>query len=248
MDDHVIVKELFSSGEGKREYVQSMFNAVAKHYDFMNSLLSAGLHHFWRRFAAAKTGLEAGHRALDICVGTADFAILLAKMVGHSGYVAGVDFSREMLALGEQKIKKAKLKNIDLFFGNVETLELPDEEFNAVTVGFGIRNVVHLDSALSEVLRVLKPGGRFVCLEFSHPTAYLVRKFYDFYSLVIMPRLGKYIANDIARGYFYLPKSIRLFPTQEKFKGILQEMGFRKVEYYNLSAGIVAVHIGTKPV
>lgn len=247
MDNHVIVKELFTTGEGKKEYVQSMFDAVARRYDFMNSVLSVGLHHLWKRFTVAKTGLVAGQKALDICTGTADIAILLAKKVGPAGYVNGIDFSQEMLAIGEQKVRKAKLNNIDLAFGNAEDLELPDEEFDTVTVGFGIRNVVHLDKALGETLRVLKPGGRFICLEFSHPTPYLIRKFYDFYSLSIMPRMGKLLANDTAKGYLYLPKSIRLFPDQEKFKGILADVGFGDVEYYNLSAGIVAVHIGTKP-
>ncbi len=246
-DDYVIVKELFDTGEDKRAYVQSMFNAVAKRYDFMNSVLSVGIHHLWKRLTVAKTGIKPGQKALDICTGTADIAIRLAGKVGPSGKVTGVDFSKDMLAIGKQKVNQARLDNIDLIFGNVETLELPDEEFEAVTVGFGIRNVVRLNCAISEVLRVLKPGGRFACLEFSQPTSAVIRKLYDYYSLNIMPRMGKVLANDSMNGYFYLPKSIRLFPDQEKFKKILEEMGFVKVKYYNLTTGIAALHIGAKP-
>jgi len=235
------------SEEKKQEYVQKMFSSAARRYDLLNSLLSLGLHHRWKRFAVSQAKLIPGNRAVDICAGTQDIAILLAKAVGKRGQVVAVDLNPDMLALGDQKVARAGLESqITSLLGNAEELPLPDNCFDAATVGFGVRNVTDVERAFSEMRRVVRPGGRVICLEFSHPVSPTWKALYDFYSFQILPRIGQFVSGDKTGIYEYLPKSIRLFPDQENLKKIMEKVGLRETRYFNLSGGIVAVHIGIK--
>lgn len=233
--------------ENKQLNVQKMFSSAAKSYDFVNSLLSVGMHRKWKKFAIKQTSLKPGDKAIDICSGTHDLAILMSKMVGKNGHITAADLNPEMVAVGDQKVAKLGLQSqIKSMIANAQELPLPDNQFNAATVAFGIRNVDDIGIAFSEMCRVLKPGGKAVCLEFSKPVSFIFRFVYDFYSLAILPFLGKFVSGDKTGIYYYLPKSIRLFPDQEKLKNIMKQSGFKEVNYINLCGGIVAVHIGIK--
>jgi len=225
-----------------------MFTAIAHRYDLNNSLLSLGLHHTWKRLAVRMSGAAEGDVALDLCTGTADLAVLLARRVGPKGHVIGLDLNERMLEYGRRKIERVCPNgNITLLLGNAESLQFCDGTFRIVTVAFGIRNVADIQAALHEMFRVLKPGGRAVCLEFSRPTNEPLRKLYDLYSFTILPRIGKVVSRDQTGVYDYLPASIRAFPDQERFKELFSEAGFSPVSYRNLTGGIVAIHIGVKP-
>jgi demethylmenaquinone methyltransferase/2-methoxy-6-polyprenyl-1,4-benzoquinol methylase len=234
------------AAEEKETAVQRMFSSAARRYDLNNTLLSFGLHHYWKRAAVAAVGpLEPEDRVLDLCAGTADLAILLARRA--PGGIVAVDLNEEMLAYGKQKIDRAGLSGrITCRQGNAEALEFPDGTFHAVMAAFGIRNVARRDRAFAEIFRVLAPGGRFLCLEFSRPTTSLLRVLYDFYSFTLLPKVGSWVSRDRTGIYRYLPASIRAFPDQERLKRELEEAGFREVTYRNLSGGIVALHIGVK--
>jgi demethylmenaquinone methyltransferase/2-methoxy-6-polyprenyl-1,4-benzoquinol methylase len=231
----------------KEQAVQEMFTAIAHRYDLNNTLLSLGLHHSWKRLAVKMSGAAAGDTVLDLCTGTGDLAVLLARQVGSNGRVIGLDLNERMLAFGRRKIEKLGLSTITLLTGNAESLQFCDRTFQAATVAFGIRNVTDIKAALGEMYRVLKPGGRAVCLEFSRPVNGPLRKLYDFYSFTILPRIGRLVARDQTGVYNYLPASIRAFPDQERFKGLFLEAGFSHVTYRNLTGGIVAIHVGVKP-
>lgn len=231
----------------KERYVQQMFSSIANRYDLNNTILSAGLHHYWKRFAVDKASLREGDRVIDICSGTADIAILAAKRVGEKGHVIALDMNREMLSIGIGKIHGEGLReNIAPFIGNAERLNFQDNSFDAALVGFGIRNVNEIDRAFREIRRVLKPGGRGVCLEFSRATSFILRKIYSVYSFKVLPWIGTWVSRDRTGVYKYLPDSIKRFPSQDELKTIMIEAGFSKVEYFNLTNGIVAVHIGVK--
>jgi demethylmenaquinone methyltransferase / 2-methoxy-6-polyprenyl-1,4-benzoquinol methylase len=236
------------SATEKEQAVQEMFTAIAHRYDLNNSLLSLGLHHFWKRRAVKMSGAAPGDTVLDLCTGTGDLAVLLARRVGPQGRVIGLDLNDRMLEFGRRKIDKLGLSNITLLAGNAESLQFRDRTFQAVTVAFGIRNVTDIQTALREIYRVLKPGGRAVCLEFSRPVIGPLRKLYDLYSFTILPRIGKLVSHDQTGVYNYLPASIRAFPDQERFKALFLETGFSPVTYRNLTGGIVAIHIGVKPI
>ena len=224
-----------------------MFTAIARFYDLNNSLLSFGLHHNWKRITAACVpSLESG-RALDIGAGTGDLALLIAPRMGRRGLVAAADLNAAMLQEGQRKIAGRGLADqITCFRSNAEHLGFQAECFDAVTTGFCMRNVGNLAIAFGEVLRVLKPGGRFVCLEFSRPVRPWLLALYDWYSFTLLPRIGTLVARDKTGVYEYLPASIRSFPDQENLCRLLREAGFRHVEYRNLTGGIVAVHVATK--
>ncbi|MFZ5876456.1 MAG: bifunctional demethylmenaquinone methyltransferase/2-methoxy-6-polyprenyl-1,4-benzoquinol methylase UbiE [Nitrospirota bacterium] len=231
----------------KERVVQRMFSAIARWYDLNNTVLSLGLHHAWKREAVALTEVNPGGRVLDLCAGTCDLAILHADAVGPGGRVVASDLNPEMLGVGRDKVATRGLGDrVACVLGNAEALQFPDHSFDALTVAFGLRNVTHLDKALAEMHRVLKPGGRAVCLEFSRPTNVAFRKTYDFYSFTLLPKVGTWIAGDRTGVYQYLPDSIRHFPAQEPFAAMWHQAGFREVSYRNRSGGIVAIHVGVK--
>lgn len=224
-----------------------MFSAIARWYDLNNTVLSLGLHHAWKREAVAMTESQPGDTVLDLCAGTCDLAILQADRVGASGRVVATDLNAQMLEIGRQKVRKRGYDGrIACLLGNAEALQFGTDSFDALTVAFGLRNVTHLDRALAEMHRVLRPGGRAVCLEFSRPTNAAFRKAYDLYSFTLLPKIGTWIARDRTGVYEYLPDSIRHFPAQERFAAMWREAGFHGVRYVNHSGGIVAIHVGVK--
>ncbi len=235
------------SGIAKEQAVQRMFTAIAQSYDLNNSLLSFGLHHRWKRLAIkAIPPMETGH-ALDIGAGTADLAMLLHERMNNQGSVAAMDLNGAMLKEGLRKLTKLGLTpQISCFQGNAEQLTFQDNVFDAVTAGFCIRNVGDIPKVFCEIFRVLKPGGRFVCLEFSRPLSKGLRALYDWYSFHLLPWIGTKVAQDHTDVYRYLPASIRAFPDQQRLAELLSHAGFQHVQYRNLTGGIVAIHIAVK--
>ena len=232
--------------EEKKGLVQGVFDAVAYKYDLMNDLMSFGTHRFWKRFVASKSRLREGDRAIDVCGGTADIAIRMAKLVGEEGNVVVYDINRPMLEAGRDKgIDAGCIKNIDYVQGNAEDISFPDNTFQAATVGFGIRNVTLLKKAFKEMMRVVKPGGRVLCLEFSHVSDPVLKKIYDQFSFKVIPEIGDAITGN-KEAYEYLVESIRKFPKQEELKEILEDIGLYKVRFYNLFGGVAALHTGVK--
>ncbi len=230
----------------KVRWVKRHFNSIASKYDFMNTFLSFGLHYAWKRKAIKALGLKPGDWVIDVCGGTADLSILSARVVAPEGRVILYDLNRAMMEGGREKVTKGGLFGIIHFVqGDAEQIAFPEGSFDAAMVGFGIRNLTRMGKGLQEMHRVLKPGGKFMCLEFSRPTSRLFRGLYDFYSFQIMPLAGKIFAGT-REAYTYLPESIRLFPMQEEFSDTLRRVGFREVTYKNLTNGIAAVHIGIK--
>lgn len=235
------------SGSAREQAVQRMFTSIAGSYDLNNTLLSFGLHHRWKKIAASFiTPVEQG-TALDVGSGTADLALLVEPRMGIQGRVVASDLNRAMLAEGLRKVTDRGLsKKITCLQANAEHLGFADNTFDAVTTGFCMRNVGNLPQAVREILRVIKPGGRFVCLEFSRPVFGWLRALYDWYSFTLLPWIGTKVAQDRTGVYEYLPASIRTFPDQERLCHILRESGFRQVSYKNLTGGIVAIHVATK--
>jgi demethylmenaquinone methyltransferase/2-methoxy-6-polyprenyl-1,4-benzoquinol methylase len=223
------------------------FDSVARRYDLMNTLLSFGIHYLWKRTAIRLMALMPGERVLDVCGGTGDLSILAERAVGPTGQVVLYDINRAMIAAGRAKqTNRQSRRRIQYVQGNAETLSLPDHCFDAAMVGFGIRNVSRMERGFAEMHRVLKPGGRLMCLEFSMPTAPFFRWLYDLYSLQIMPLLGEiFVANRQA--YTHLPESIRTFPLPDRLSRILADIGFEQVRYHKLTNGIAVVHSGRKP-
>ena len=235
------------SGQAREQAVQRMFTAIARFYDLNNSLLSFGLHHHWKRIAITCVPETAGGRALDLGAGTGDLAMLLDRRMGQTGQVIAADLNAAMLKVGQQKIQRRQLEGrISCFQMNAEHLTFYDNTFDSVTAGFCIRNVGHRMQAFTEILRVLKPGGRFVCLEFSQPVNAVMRKLYDWYSFRLLPWIGTIVARDGTGVYEYLPASIRTFPEQTRLRELLLSAGFQHVDYRNLSGGIVAIHTAVK--
>ena len=231
----------------KEQMVQRMFSSAAKKYDINNTFLSLGQHHYWKRFTIEQAGVKNGSCVLDVCSGTADMAILLAKKAGPSGRVIAADLNPEMLRIGREKVLGQGLGGIiSCVLGNAESLQFGDNKFDAVTVGFGVRNVTHLEKAFSEMFRVTKPGGKVVCLEFTQPASPVFRYIYDFYSFTLLPAIGTLLSKDRTGIYQYLPDSIRKFPPAEDLRRLMLRVGFSNVYYHTLSGGIVAVHAGIK--
>ena len=225
-----------------------MFSSIATRYDLNNTLLSMGLHHRWKRLAIQQTNLNPTDQALDLCSGTGDLALLLAKKIGPGGKVVALDLNEKMLRIGKEKMKNAGLNGeTHCLIGTAEILPFPDNTFNVITVAFGVRNVTEIRKALCEMVRVLRPKGRMVCLEFSSPKNPFLRKLYDLYSFTCLPWIATWVSSDKSGTYHYLPASIRNFPNQESFKTIMMDVGFEEVSYQNLSGGIVAIHAGIKP-
>ena len=233
----------------KERTVQEMFTSIAPRYDLNNTLLSFGLHHRWKRLAAEQAQVNPDNRVLDLCAGTGDLALLLAQKMGYLGRVTALDLNQRMLSLGRQKMHDARFqKQVGCVVANAEWLPFPEGTFHAVTAAFGIRNVTDIKKALHETHKVLQPGGRLVCLEFSVPKNRLVRKLYDLYSFYCLPWIGAMVSGDKTGTYRYLPASIRAFPDQETLKQLFLDAGFTDVAYRNLTGGIVAIHTGIKPV
>lgn len=235
------------SGPAREQAVQRMFTAIAGVYDLNNTLLSFGLHHRWKRRAASFVPELPNGTALDVGAGTADLALLVEPRMGPKGRVIASDLNHAMLVEGLRKVLRlGRDRRITCLEANAERLGFADGAFDAVTTGFCMRNVGDLQRALLEILRVLKPGGRFVCLEFSRPVHGWLRALYDWYSFRLLPWIGTRVARDRTGVYEYLPASIRTFPNQEGLKAMLLQAGFSQVDYRNLSGGIVAIHIATK--
>jgi demethylmenaquinone methyltransferase/2-methoxy-6-polyprenyl-1,4-benzoquinol methylase len=227
--------------EDKARRVAGVFESVAARYDLMNDLMSAGLHRLWKRFTVEQSGLRPGQRVLDVAGGTADLAIQFARRVGASGEVVLTDINPAMLALGRDRMLDAGIM-APAVQCDAEHLPFADAHFDCVSVAFGLRNMTRKDRALAEMHRVLKPGGRLLVLEFSRVWQPL-QPLYDAYSLKILPLIGKLVAND-SDSYRYLAESIRVHPGQEQLKSLLEQAGLERVEYFNLSAGVVALNRG----
>ncbi|KON87232.1 ubiquinone biosynthesis methyltransferase UbiE [Sporosarcina globispora] len=231
--------------QSKEERVHSVFEKIYGSYDKMNSVISFQQHLRWRKDTMKKMNVQKGAKALDVCCGTADWSIGLAEAVGESGQVVGLDFSKNMLKIGEEKIKDRKLKQVKLVHGNAMELPFADNSFDYVTIGFGLRNVPDYLQVLKEMHRVVKPGGIAVCLETSQPTMFGYKQAYYFYFRFIMPMFGKLFAKSFNE-YSWLQESARDFPGMKELAGMFEEAGFKNVTYKPYSGGVAAVHIGTK--
>lgn len=230
----------------KARKVAEVFHSVAGKYDLMNDLMSLGLHRIWKRIAVEMTGLRAGQRVLDLAGGTGDLAALMAPLVGEQGEVVLSDINASMLEVGRGRlVDRGIVGNVTFVQADAESLPFPNNHFDCITIAFGLRNVTNKDRALMSMFRVLKPGGRLLVLEFSKPTLAALRPVYDAYSFKVLPVLGKAITGDAA-SYQYLAESIRMHPDQETLKQMLETAGFERVEYFNMTAGVVAVHRGYK--
>jgi len=229
--------------EEKARKVAEVFHSVAAKYDVMNDVMSAGLHRLWKMFTIAQAGVRPGFKVLDIAGGTGDLAKAFARQAGASGEVWLTDINESMLRVGRDRLLNQGL-NTPTLLCDAEKLPFPDNYFDRVSVAFGLRNMTHKDVALAEMRRVLKPGGKLLVLEFSKVWQPL-QKPYDLYSFKILPWMGQKIAND-AESYRYLAESIRMHPDQETLKTMLQEAGLERVDYFNLSAGVAALHTGVK--
>jgi demethylmenaquinone methyltransferase/2-methoxy-6-polyprenyl-1,4-benzoquinol methylase len=228
----------------KKARVRGVFDSVAQRYDVMNDAMSGGLHRLWKRFALAKTGLRPGQQALDVAAGSGDLAVGLVQRVGPSGRVVVTDINAAMLEEGRKRLlNKGFAGNVDYVLADAEQLPFASQSFHCITIGFGLRNVTDKDRALASLYRVLKPGGRLLVLEFSHAELGPLAPLYDLYSFQVLPRLGEWLAGDAA-SYRYLAESIRRHPDQETLKGMMERAGFERCEYFNLTAGIVALHVG----
>jgi len=223
------------------------FNSIAGKYDFMNTVLSFGFHHLWKRWAVESLLLNPGDRVIDVCGGTADLSILAGRRVGERGRVFLYDINRAMMEGGKFKVSRASLNDRVYYVqGDAEGISSPQGVFDAALVGFGIRNLTHMEKGLAEMHRVLKPGGKFMCLEFSLPVSPWFRFLYDLYSFHLMPLAGKVLAGT-REAYLYLPESIRRFPSPEELSRVLREIGFSRVTYRRLTNGIAVIYTGVKP-
>jgi demethylmenaquinone methyltransferase / 2-methoxy-6-polyprenyl-1,4-benzoquinol methylase len=227
----------------KAKKVAGVFDSVARKYDVMNDLMSGGMHRLWKAFAVERSGVREGARVLDLAGGSGDLARAFAKRSGASGEVWLTDINRAMLEVGRDRSIDAGVL-LPVLQCDAERLPFPSDYFDCVSVAFGLRNMTHKEAALAEMFRVLRPGGRALVLEFSHVWRPL-SGVYDWYSFNMLPWLGKRIVDDEA-SYRYLAESIRMHPDQEQLKAMLEQAGFEDVDYYNLTAGVVALHRGFK--
>ena len=234
----------YDSGQSKKEEVAQMFNNISANYDFLNHFLSLGIDHLWRKRAVKQLQKQQPKVLLDLATGTGDFAIACLKLKPEK--IIGMDISSGMLEVGKLKMKKRAFDNIiDMQLGDSENMPFEDHTFDAITVGFGVRNYENLEKGLGEMLRVLKPGGQAVILEFSKPKAFPVKQLFGFYSKVLIPLFGKYISKD-ERAYTYLPESVAAFPEGAAFVAVLEKVGYQTSEPIRLSGGIASIYIGTK--
>ena len=230
----------------KEHLVADVFHSVADKYDLMNDLMSCGIHRLWQRVTIDCAGVRPGQKILDLAGGTGDLTAKFSRLVGESGEVILADINDSMLKVGREKLRnKGLVNNIRYVQANAENLPFPDNYFDLITIGFGLRNVTHKDQALASMYRALKPGGRLLVLEFSKPTNAVMSKLYDFYSFKVLPKMGQLVAKD-SDSYQYLAESIRMHPDQETLKAMMESVGFEQVTYHNLTQGVVALHRGFK--
>ncbi len=233
------------STDDKQGLVRGVFDSVASKYDLMNDVLSFGAHRLWKRYTIASSNVKAGDKVLDIAGGTGDLAIEFRKKVGDSGQVVLSDINAAMLGEGRKNLINNGVFGVEFVQLNAQKIPFADNTFDCVSIAFGLRNVTDKDQALAEMHRILKPGGCLLILEFSKTDSEFLKKFYDFYSFNVMPKLGGMIADD-EESYQYLAESIRKHPNQETLKSMVLDAGFGFCEYHNLSGGIVALHKGIK--
>ena len=227
----------------KAQHVKDVFDSVASRYDVMNDLMSGGLHRLWKRFTISQAAVRRGQSVLDLAGGTGDLAKVFAGQVGSSGHVVLADINASMLREGRRRLVDSGVAgNLSIAQVNAENLPFADASFNCITIAFGLRNVTDKEAALASMLRVLKPGGKAMILEFSEPSATL-KPAYDLYSFKVLPLLGKLVANDES-SYQYLAESIRMHPNQDALRDMMVNVGFERCRYHNLAGGIVALHMG----
>jgi demethylmenaquinone methyltransferase/2-methoxy-6-polyprenyl-1,4-benzoquinol methylase len=230
----------------KAARVRGVFDSVASRYDLMNDLMSFGVHRLWKRFAIGLSGVRSGQRVLDLASGTGDLAARLAGLVGPRGQVVMTDINAAMLARGRDRmLDEGRVGNVAYAQVDAEALPFAADSFDCVSIAFGLRNVTHKERALAEMCRVLRPGGRVLVLEFSHPTTAPLRAAYDLYSFQVLPRLGRLVTRDEG-SYRYLAESIRVHPDQATLQAMMEGAGFERCDVHNLTGGIVAVHRGFK--
>ena len=229
--------------QDKARRVRGVFDSVARRYDIMNDLMSMGLHRAWKAYTIQVAQVRPGDRVLDIAAGTGDLTRAFARQVGEQGLVLHTDINESMLRVGRDRLLDEGL-GLPTVVCDAEHLPLPDASFDLVSVAFGLRNMTHKDRALREMCRVLRPGGRLLVLEFSKVAEPLAKP-YDWYSLNVLPRLGQWVAND-GSSYRYLAESIRMHPDQAALKALMKQAGFGHVDVHNLTAGVVALHVGIK--
>ena len=227
----------------KARRVRGVFDSVASKYDIMNDLMSGGLHRAWKAYTVMVANLKEGDQVLDIAGGTGDLSLAFAKKVGTTGRVVHTDINEAMLRVGRDRLTDKGIL-LPTVVCDAEKLPFPDQHFKLVSVAFCLRNMTHKDAALKEMCRVLKPGGKLLVLEFSK-VAKPLEKAYDWYSFNILPRIGSLVAGD-ADSYRYLAESIRMHPGQQELKALMQQAGFGHVDYHNMTAGVVALHVGIK--
>jgi demethylmenaquinone methyltransferase / 2-methoxy-6-polyprenyl-1,4-benzoquinol methylase len=234
------------AAEEKASMVRGVFDSVAEHYDIMNDLMSMGVHRIWKRIAVQLSNVRKGEQVLDLAGGTGDLTTLFEQRVGVEGNVVLADINAQMLRTGRNRlIDRGLVGNVQYTQVNAECLPFADNSFDCVCIAFGLRNVTDKDAALRSMYRVLKPGGRAIVLEFSHPIDPITEKVYDFYSFNLLPKIGKWVAKD-EESYRYLAESIRMHPKQDELKAMMATAGFERCEYFNMTQGIVAVHRGYK--
>ncbi|AKC60763.1 bifunctional demethylmenaquinone methyltransferase/2-methoxy-6-polyprenyl-1,4-benzoquinol methylase UbiE [Blochmannia endosymbiont of Camponotus (Colobopsis) obliquus] len=230
----------------KSSMVFNVFRSVSTKYDFMNDLMSFGIHRIWKCMLIKYSGVSYGHKVLDVAGGTGDLTVKFVNLVGTQGMVVLADNNNYMLQEGRRKLRNlGLLSNIYYVQSNAEMLPFKDEVFDCVVISFGLRNITEKEQALRSMHRVLKYGGKLLILEFSKPLYILLNKLYNFYSFYILPKLGKLIVND-EYSYRYLVESIRIHPDQDMLKNMMKKNGFSKIKYFNMTGGIVAVHYGYK--
>tara|TARA_B100000809_G_C15048276_1_gene498032 strand:- start:128 stop:934 length:807 start_codon:yes stop_codon:yes gene_type:complete len=244
-ETHFGFEQVNSSDKAGR--VAEVFHSVAAKYDVMNDLMSAGIHRLWKRFTIEKAAVRPGHKVLDIAGGTGDLSFKFSRLVGCEGLVVLSDINDSMLKVGRDRLlDRGVAGNTQYAQLDAQYLPFPDNSFDVITIAFGLRNVTDKNMALCSMLRVLKPGGRLLVLEFSKPSNTLLEKVYDTYSFKALPLIGKLVTGD-ADSYRYLAESIRMHPDQETLKSMMVDAGFANPEYSNMTGGIVALHSGTKP-
>ncbi len=243
-EDRKVVKPYNAEGSSKKEEVAEMFNNISKRYDFLNHFLSLGIDKLWRKKAVKQLKDINPERMLDIATGTGDFAVALLKL--NPKEIIGVDISSGMLEVGNDKMRKRGYSDrIKLVLGDSENLQFDDSYFDGVTVAFGVRNFENLEKGLAEMLRVIKPGGKAVILEFSKPKRFPIKQLFGFYSKRLIPFIGKLVSKD-KRAYEYLPESVEAFPEGQAFMDIMNSVGYKNINRIPLSGGIATIYIGIK--